>query len=61
MATCAVVQCDSALARRRAPGVRLDGRWSNPATEQISPVSAKFIEAVSDFEIIKPERAVVNA
>ncbi|AMO70966.1 acyl-CoA thioesterase [Sphingorhabdus sp. M41] len=41
--------------------VNLTYVWFDPATEQVSPVSAKFIEAVSDFEIIKPERAVVNA
>ena len=35
--------------------------WFDPATEQVAPVSAKFIEAVSDFEIIKPERAVATA
>ncbi|WP_417608525.1 acyl-CoA thioesterase [Parasphingorhabdus sp.] len=34
--------------------------WFDPATEEVSPVSAKFIKAVSDFELIKPERAVVN-
>jgi len=40
--------------------VKLTYVWFDPATEQVSPVSTKFIEAVSDFEIIKPERAVVN-
>tara|TARA_R110002033_G_scaffold22592_12_gene54344 strand:- start:271 stop:762 length:492 start_codon:yes stop_codon:yes gene_type:complete len=35
--------------------------WFDPATEEVAPVSAKFIEAVSDFEIIKPERTVASA
>ena len=41
--------------------VKLTYVWFDPATEEVAPVSAKFIEAVSDFEIIKPERAVINA
>jgi acyl-CoA thioester hydrolase len=41
--------------------VKLTYVWFDPATEEVAPVSAKFIEAVSNFEIIKPERAVVNA
>ncbi len=41
--------------------VKLTYVWFDPATDQVAPVSAKFIEAVSDFEIIKPERAVINA
>ena len=40
--------------------VKLTYVWFDPATEQVSPVSAKFIEAVSTFEQIRPERAVVN-
>ncbi len=40
--------------------VKLTYVWFDPATEQVSPVAAQFIEAVSAFEIIKPERAVVN-
>ncbi|MEH6661158.1 MAG: thioesterase family protein [Parasphingorhabdus sp.] len=40
--------------------VKLTYVWFDPETEQVAPVSAKFIKAVSDFEIIKPERAVVN-
>lgn len=40
--------------------VKLTYVWFDPATEQVSPVSAKFIEAVSNFELIRPERAVVN-
>ena len=40
--------------------VKLTYVWFDPATEQVSPVSAKFIEAVSTFEQITPERAVVN-
>ncbi|WP_417620316.1 acyl-CoA thioesterase [Parasphingorhabdus sp.] len=35
--------------------------WFDPATDKVAPVATKFIDAVSDFEIIKPERAVVNA
>ena len=35
--------------------------WFDPETEQVAPVSQKFIDAVTAFEIIKPERAVVNA
>ncbi|MEO9635415.1 MAG: thioesterase family protein [Parasphingorhabdus sp.] len=41
--------------------VKLTYVWFDPETDQVEPVAAKFIEAVSDFEIIKPERAVVNA
>ncbi|WP_339824805.1 thioesterase family protein [uncultured Parasphingorhabdus sp.] len=41
--------------------IKLTYVWFDPATEQVAPVSAKFIEAVSEFENIKPERAVVNA
>ena len=40
--------------------VKLTYVWFDPATGQVAPVAAKFIEAVSDFEIIRPERAVVN-
>jgi acyl-CoA thioester hydrolase len=41
--------------------VKLTYVWFDPATEQVAPVAAKFVEAVSNFEIIKPERAVVTA
>jgi acyl-CoA thioester hydrolase len=41
--------------------VKLTYVWFDPATEQVAPVAAKFVEAVSDFEIIKPERSVVTA
>ena len=41
--------------------VKLTYVWFDPATEEVALVSAKFIEAVSDFEIIKPERAVISA
>ena len=41
--------------------IKLTYVWFDPATEQVTPVSAKFIEAVSDFETIRPERAVVSA
>ena len=40
--------------------VKLTYVWFDPSTDQVAPVAAKFIKAVSDFEIIKPERAVVN-
>lgn len=40
--------------------VKLTYVWFDPATEQVAPVSPKFIEAVSQFERIAPERAVVN-
>jgi acyl-CoA thioester hydrolase len=40
--------------------VKLTYVWFDPATDQVAPVAAKFIEAVSGFEIIKPERAVVS-
>jgi len=41
--------------------IKLTYVWFDPATEEVAPVSAKFIEAVSDFEIIKPERTVASA
>ncbi|ATW02516.1 thioesterase family protein [Sphingorhabdus sp. YGSMI21] len=41
--------------------VKLTYVWFDPETDKVAPVAAKFIEAVNDFEIIKPERAVVNA
>jgi len=34
--------------------------WFDPATEQVAPISQKFIDAVSEFEVIRPERAVVS-
>lgn len=40
--------------------IRLTYVWFDPKTEKVAPVAAKFIEAVSGFEIIEPERAVVN-
>ena len=40
--------------------IRLTYVWFDPETEKVAPVAAKFIEAVSNFEIIPPERAVVN-
>ncbi|WP_417593707.1 acyl-CoA thioesterase [Parasphingorhabdus sp.] len=41
--------------------IKLTYVWFDPATQEVAPVSAKFIEAVSDFEIIKPERASASA
>ncbi|MEO9599832.1 thioesterase family protein [Parasphingorhabdus sp.] len=41
--------------------IKLTYVWFDPATEQVAPVAEKFIEAVSEFEIIKPERAAANA
>lgn len=35
--------------------------WFDPATEEVSPVSQKFIDAVQKFERIAPERAVVSS
>ena len=35
--------------------------WFDPATEKVTPVSPKFIEAVTEFEIIAPELAPVHA
>ncbi|MEH6790137.1 acyl-CoA thioesterase [Parasphingorhabdus sp.] len=40
--------------------IKLTYVWFDPATETVSPVSAKFIAAVNEFEHIKPERAVVS-
>ncbi|WP_373491768.1 acyl-CoA thioesterase [Parasphingorhabdus sp.] len=37
--------------------VKLTYVWFDPATEQVTPVSAKFIDAVGTFELITPERA----
>ncbi|MEP2990051.1 MAG: thioesterase family protein [Parasphingorhabdus sp.] len=34
--------------------------WFDPATEQVSPVSQKFIDAVTKYELIAPERSVVS-
>lgn len=31
--------------------------WFDPATEQVTPVAQSFIDAVTEFEMIKPERA----
>lgn len=39
--------------------VRLTYVWFDPKTEQVAPVSQKFIDAVTEFELIKPERAVL--
>ncbi len=33
--------------------------WFDPATEEVAPVSQKFIDAVTKYEVIAPERAVV--
>jgi acyl-CoA thioester hydrolase len=33
--------------------------WFDPATEKVSPVAQKFIDAVNKYESIAPERAVV--
>lgn len=34
--------------------------WFDPETETVSPVSQKFIDAVSEYEIIAPERTIVS-
>lgn len=41
--------------------VKLTYVWFDPATEQVAPVTSRFIEAVGNFELIKPERAVLGA
>jgi acyl-CoA thioester hydrolase len=41
--------------------VKLTYVWFDPATEKVAPVSAKFIEAVTNFERIRPERAAVSS
>ena len=33
--------------------------WFDPKTEKVAPVSQSFIDAVTSYEIIKPERAVL--
>ena len=35
--------------------------WFDPKTEQVAPVSQKFIDAVTKYEPVKPERATVQA
>lgn len=40
--------------------VKLTYVWFDPATEEVTPVAQSFIDAVTDFEIIEPERAVVT-
>ncbi len=40
--------------------VKLTYVWSDPATEQVTPVAQSFIDAVTEFEIIAPERAAVT-
>lgn len=39
--------------------IKLTYVWFDPATEQVAPVSQKFIDAVTAYEILAPERAVV--
>ncbi|MEL6874227.1 MAG: thioesterase family protein [Pseudomonadota bacterium] len=41
--------------------IKLTYVWFDPATEQVTPVSQKFIDAVAEFEIIAPEMAPVHA
>ncbi|MEL6875920.1 MAG: hypothetical protein AAGM33_10640, partial [Pseudomonadota bacterium] len=41
--------------------IKLTYVWFDPATEQVTPVSQKFIDAVTEFEIIAPEMAPVHA
>ncbi|WP_321325511.1 thioesterase family protein [uncultured Parasphingorhabdus sp.] len=41
--------------------VKLTYVWFDPATGEVAPVATKFIDAVNDFELIKPERTVMNA
>ncbi len=35
--------------------------WFDPATEEVAPVSQKFIDAVTAYEKVKPELATVRA
>lgn len=37
--------------------IKLTYVWFDPATEQVTPVAQNFIDAVTEFEIIKPELA----
>ncbi len=41
--------------------IKLTYVWFDPATEKVAPVASSFIDAVNEFELIKPERAVVSA
>lgn len=40
--------------------IKLTYVWFDPATKAVAPVSQKFIDAVNQYELIMPERAVVN-
>ena len=40
--------------------VKLTYVWFDPATEQVAPVAQSFIDAVTEFEHIAPERATVS-
>ena len=39
--------------------VKLTYVWFDPATGQVAPVAQSFIDAVTKFEVIEPERAAV--
>lgn len=41
--------------------VKLTYVWFDPATGKVTPVAQSFIDAVTEFEVIEPERAVVLA
>ena len=39
--------------------IKLTYVWFDPATEQVTPVAQSFIDAVTEFEIIEPERPAI--
>lgn len=41
--------------------IKLTYVWFDPDTEQVAPVSQKFIHAVTRYEVISPEIAAINA
>lgn len=41
--------------------VKLTYVWFDPATKEVAPVAQSFIDAVTEFELIAPERATVPA
>ncbi|HEY9090100.1 thioesterase family protein [Parasphingorhabdus sp.] len=41
--------------------IKLTYVWFDPATGEVAPVAQDYIDAVTEFEIIKPERATVPA
>ena len=41
--------------------IKLTYVWFDPSSGEVAPVAQSYIDAVTDFEIIKPERALVSA